>query len=326
MIRTSKRKSKYSRPVEGVKVEKKTSFFYRLVKPRSRKQSRLNLNSPSASYLELRKPKVEKKVAKEQNKAKKEPVGPQNTPVRSKKLYTLVHNQKVPVMGPREPELQGLKGLKERKVPVMPTEDPDTEPAYLGVRNPSPVWTTEAADTEPEEPKSKGKVRKNKDPVPRKRAPEVLDLDGKIPAWMVDDREPAQPEMRRFKDMVSIWLNYERQIKRDEEAGFKGRVPKYRPEDEVPRQQQGHHELYEYKGEIVPAASMTGETEHRQHEEPELRGLKGLRAKLTSSFQWSGEKHGKSKDLKSKDAKTQTKNPKLVNRAVQTDYSAIERF
>lgn len=312
MIPTSKRKSKCSRPVQGVKVEKKTSFFYRLVKPRSRKQSRLNINSPSASYLTLHKPKIEKKVAKEQKKAIKEPVGPQNTPVRSKKLYTLVHSKNVPVMVPKEPELQGFKG---RKVPVMSTEDPDTEPDYPGFRNPSPVWTTEEADSQPEEPEFKGKVTKKKDP-----------LDGKIPAWMVDNSEPAQPELRRLKEVVSKWIRDEQQLKREAESGlrqFKGRLPEWTTEEEVSRQQ-GHHKLYGFKGKIVPAASMPGETEHRQHEEPELRGLKGFRAKLTSSFQWSGEKH--SKIPKSKDVKTQTKTRKLVNRAVQTDYSAIERF
>lgn len=187
---------KIKRPVNGVKVEKKTSSLLRLVKPRSRKQSRRNLNSPSVSYL-LTKPLVEKKVTKKVYNVKVEPIGPHNTPVFSKKLYRLVNNKKVPVMvtGPNEAELRKSKG---RELPVMPTK--------------------QTVPLEPQLKVSKGKLRASKTKDRKQAEPKVQEMKKKIPAWMMDETEPAEPELRRFKEKVSEWIREEAELKRKEES------------------------------------------------------------------------------------------------------------
>lgn len=187
---------KIKRPVNGVKVEKKTSSLLRLVKPLSRKQSRRNLNSPSVSYL-LTKPKVEKKVTKKVYNVKVEPIGPHNTPVFSKKLYRLVNNKKVPVLvtGPNEAELRKSKG---RELPVMSTK--------------------QHVPIEPQLKESKGKLRARKTKDRKQAEPKVEEKKKKIPAWMMDETEPAEPELRRFKEKVSEWIREEAELKRKEES------------------------------------------------------------------------------------------------------------
>lgn len=187
---------KIKKPVNGVKVEKKTSSLLRLVKPHSRKQSRRNLNSPSVSYL-LTKPKVEKKVIKKVYNVKVvEPIGPHNTPVFSKKLYRLVNNKKVPVIvtGPNEAE---LRKSKARELPVMSTK--------------------QTVPLEPQLKESKGKLRARKTKDRKQTEPKVQEIKGKIPAWMMDETEPAEPELRRFKEKVSEWIREEAELKRKEE-------------------------------------------------------------------------------------------------------------
>lgn len=271
---------KIKRPVNGVKVEKKTSSLLRLVKPRSRKQSRRNLNSPSVSYL-LTKPNVEKKVTKKLYDVKVEPVGPHNTPVFSKKLYRLVNNKKVPVMvtGPNEAE---LRKSKVRELPVMSTKQ--TVPLV------------------PQLKESKGKLRASKTKDRKQAEPKVQEMKKKIPAWMMDETEPAEPELRRFKEKVSEWIREEAELKRKEES---------------------HLRRLEFSSWKYPSQYTAGETEPRPVTEPAISGFKGLRAKFASSLRLSADKISQTR---SKDVATQTKNPKLISRTVQTYYSAIENF
>lgn len=187
---------KIKKPVNGVKVEKKSSSLLRLVKPHSRKQSRSNLNRPSVSYL-LTKPKVEKKVTKKVYNLKVEPTGPHNTPVLSKKFYRLINNIKVPliVTGPNEAELRKPKG---RELPVMSTK--------------------QNVPLEPQLKESKGKLRARKTKDRKQAEPKVEEMKKKIPAWMVDETEPAEPELRRFKEKVSEWIREEAELKRKGES------------------------------------------------------------------------------------------------------------
>lgn len=194
-IPTFRRKIK--KPVNGVKVEKKTSSLLRLVKPHSRKQSRRNLNSPSVSYL-LTKPKIEKKVTKKVYNVKVEPIGPHNTPVFSKKLYRLINNKKVPVIvtGPNEAELR--KSKARELLPVMSTK--------------------QTVPLEPQLKESKGKLRARKTKDRKQAEPKVQEMKEKIPAWMMDETEPVEPELRRFKEKVSEWIREEAELKRKEES------------------------------------------------------------------------------------------------------------
>lgn len=271
---------KINKPVNGVKVEKKTSSLLRLVKPLSRKQSIRNLNRPSVSYL-LTKPKIEKKLTKKVYNVKVEPIGPHNTPVFSKKLYRLVNDKKVPVIvtGPNEAELRKSKG---RELPVMSTK--------------------QNVPLVPQLKESKGKLRARKTKDGKQAEPKVEEIKKKIPAWMMDETEPAEPELRRFKEKVSEWRREEAELKRKEES---------------------HLRRLEFSSWKYPSQYTAGETEPRPVTEPALSGFKGLRAKFASSLRLSADKISQTK---SKDVATQTKNPKLVSKIVQTYYSAMENF
>lgn len=272
---------KIKRPVNGVKVEKKTSSLLRLLKPNSRKQSRRNLNSPSVSYM-LTKPNVEKKITKKLYNVKVvEPIGPHNTPVFSKKLYRLVNNQKVPVIvtGGNEAESRKFKG---RILPGMSTK--------------------QTVPVEPQLKESKGKIRARKTKDGKQAEPKVREMKKKIPAWMIDETEPAEPELRRLKEKVSEWIREEAELKRNEES---------------------HLRRLEYSSRIFPSSYTAGDTEPRPVTEPALSGFKGLRAKFASGLRLSADKLSQTR---SKEVATQTNNPKLHSKTVQTYYSAIENF
>lgn len=222
-----------------------------------------------------------------------------------KKITKQVYNVKVEPTGPHNTPVFSKKLYRlvnNKKVPVILT-GPNVAELRKSKGRELPVMSTKQnVPLKPQLKESKGKLcaRKTKD---RQQAePKVEVIKKKIPAWMTDETEPAEPELRRFKEKVSEWIREEAELKRKEESRVR---------------------RLEFSSWKYPPQYAAGETEPRPVTQPALSGFKGLRARFASSLRLSADKISQTK---SKDVATQTKNPKLVCKTVQTYYSAIENF